>query len=692
MASCITPQWSGSSTPQARLTVTLNTSKSDGDTAALDWKLEYVAHGYAAHVTDERTYTVTINGSVITGTFAINGVKNTTTIKTDTIYIAKATTAKSISFSVSFPFNLTWSGVYGGTKTASGSISIPAKTSYTVSYNKNGGSTTPSNQIKWFGTNITLANAISRDGYTFKNWNTKADGTGTAYSACDTYSTNAAVTLYAQWTANKYTITYNPNGGNLGSVPATQQKTHGVPTTLSTYKPTRTNYIFLGWSTSSSATAATYAAGESYTANANITLYAVWQLAYKKPRIKSFKVFRCNSNNTLDDSGTKFGYSFDWETDLDVQSIKITWKPTNGNTEYDVKSKESVSGRSGSCSMYGALDGFDLDTTYTFTLTISDGIGERYSIAAATLSGSKYTIDFKAGGKGVAIGKAAELENVFDVGLTTRFLGNRYCMSSPGQDAASGYVLMAKIKIINVYVDSPITFVLTQRSQATPMTVHVLFDSSSSTTQSSLVSFRYEGTNYGAFLVHMDAMDWYLYVQKSVDWDDITVQDWYTSKRMDDRIEVTFPGSFVTEMPQGLEGWHRAIPAVLRSVIDCVMPVGFILTLYSHADPNTMYPGTTWKRIENAFLWGCDSSGTIGQTGGEKTHTLTINEMPKHDHGIRWTDTDGNAGGASQEHPMIRYGETGTGYAGAVTVETGGGAAHNNMPPYVQVSIWRRTT
>jgi len=71
-----------------------------------------------------------------------------------------------------------------------------------------------------------------------------------------------------------YTITYDANGGT--GAPASQTKTYGTALTLSSTKPTRSGYEFLGWSTSSSATTAAYTAGGSYTANASATLYAVW--------------------------------------------------------------------------------------------------------------------------------------------------------------------------------------------------------------------------------------------------------------------------------------------------------------------------------------------------------------------------------------------------------------------------------
>lgn len=74
-----------------------------------------------------------------------------------------------------------------------------------------------------------------------------------------------------------YSVNYNANGGS--GAPAGQTKTYGQTLTLSSVKPTRAGYDFLGWATSSTATTATYQPGGSYTTNAGITLYAVWQVA-----------------------------------------------------------------------------------------------------------------------------------------------------------------------------------------------------------------------------------------------------------------------------------------------------------------------------------------------------------------------------------------------------------------------------
>jgi len=76
---------------------------------------------------------------------------------------------------------------------------------------------------------------------------------------------------------NTYTVSYNANGG--AGAPANQTKTQNVALTLSSTRPTRSGYTFLGWATSSTATSVAYQPGASYTANASITFYAVWQAA-----------------------------------------------------------------------------------------------------------------------------------------------------------------------------------------------------------------------------------------------------------------------------------------------------------------------------------------------------------------------------------------------------------------------------
>lgn len=171
----------------------------------------------------------------------------------------------------------------GGTMTVSTSYTIPALTKYTISYNANGGSGAPSAQSKYYGKTLTLSSTKpTRTGYTFKGWATSSSGS-VSYASGASYTANASATLYAVWQANIYTVKYNANGGT--GAPPNQTKTYGVTLTLSSTKPTRasvnddgvtTTYTFKGWATSSTATSVSYASGAKYTANASVTLYAVW--------------------------------------------------------------------------------------------------------------------------------------------------------------------------------------------------------------------------------------------------------------------------------------------------------------------------------------------------------------------------------------------------------------------------------
>lgn len=150
---------------------------------------------------------------------------------------------------------------------------------YKVTFDANGGSGAPSAQTKTYGVNLTLSSTKpTREGYTFKQWNTAKDGTGTAYSAGGTYSGNAAVTLYAIWTANQYTVKFNNNGGS-GAM-SDQTMTYDTAAALKSNIFTKTGYSFMGWSKTSGGSVV-YQNGQSVknlvsTSGGSITLYAVW--------------------------------------------------------------------------------------------------------------------------------------------------------------------------------------------------------------------------------------------------------------------------------------------------------------------------------------------------------------------------------------------------------------------------------
>lgn len=418
MATCITSQWV-STAPQARLTVTQTASTHTS--ATLSWKLEYIASSPANTDGTGRSYSVVIDGDIVKyGSYNINGVAGIKTIASGTKTITKGSSAKTVAFFISFGFNLTWSGQKENTLTANGSISVAAKdTRYVIAFNANGGTGAPVSQIKWQGESITLSSdKPTRFGYSFVRWNTNTSNTGTAYSPGATYSTNANVTLYAIWKANTYTVSYNANGGT--GAPANQTKTYGVDLTLSDIKPTKNGYTFLKWNTNSSGTETSYNSGATYSGNYAITLYAVWTNTYKPPRINNVSVERCDQNGTLLDNGPYAKIIFNWSSDEDVLSITIRWKYSGGSWSTAVSPSGSISGTSGSINQVFGDGLLFPEKSYTVEIKVTDSLGN--TVITRNISSQFFTLDLKAGGKGVAIGKAAE-EDLFDVGFKTKFTG-----------------------------------------------------------------------------------------------------------------------------------------------------------------------------------------------------------------------------------------------------------------------------
>ena len=125
--------------------------------------------------------------------------------------------------------------------------------------------------------------------------------------------------------------------------------------------------------------------------------------------------------------------------------------------------------------------------------------------------------------------------------------------------------------------------------------------------------------------------------------------------------------------------------------LDLVYPVGSIYMSANSTSPATLFGGT-WERVKDTFLLAAGSSYAAGSTGGEATHKLTVSEMPAHSHNPLLGSTRlGGNGGTSTGWRMAadsNWSQVGT-YA--TTQASGGGAAHNNMPPYLAVYVWKRT-
>ena len=122
--------------------------------------------------------------------------------------------------------------------------------------------------------------------------------------------------------------------------------------------------------------------------------------------------------------------------------------------------------------------------------------------------------------------------------------------------------------------------------------------------------------------------------------------------------------------------------------------IGMIIhttTLDTEEKVKAIYGGTTWVKIEGRFLLGQSGSYVINSTGGEASHTLTVNEIPSHNHLSVSSGRSQVFGFTPGGWSAVTPDTTNTNATNDKTGYTGGGKAHNNMPPYKVVYIWERT-
>lgn len=141
-----------------------------------------------------------------------------------------------------------------------------------------------------------------------------------------------------------------------------------------------------------------------------------------------------------------------------------------------------------------------------------------------------------------------------------------------------------------------------------------------------------------------------------------------------------------------------------KNLVDLIYPIGSVYISVNEINPSTLFGGE-WEQIKDKFLLSAGDTYSAGATGGEATHTLTVDEMPSHKHEIYqhvngynfavvtgYGDAGGSKiamganGGVSNLDPGS--GDTARGLVNSWY--TGGSQAHNNMPPYIAVYMWKR--
>ena len=216
-----------------------------------------------------------------------------------------------------------------------------------------------------------------------------------------------------------YAVTYNANGGS--GAPGAQTKYYGINLALSSVTPSKSGYTFKGWASSeANAKAGTvnYNKGATYTSNAVLALWAVWELTYIKPTISGLSIERCRSDGTLDDEGDYANVTFNWAvfrsalaryyngnttpySNNSVSACTITI--TNGTITKTATPTLSGASNTGESVIVG--DGtFDTDEQYSVTIVITDSqsvYNDKTTTLLGVLARAAFPMDINADGTAV---------------------------------------------------------------------------------------------------------------------------------------------------------------------------------------------------------------------------------------------------------------------------------------------------
>lgn len=376
--------------------------------------------------------------------------------------------------------------------------------------------------------------------------------------------------------------------------------------------------------------------GRSGSASKSITV-----LPYSPPAVSRLAVARCNSDGSANDMGThcKVTYSFAITSlsSKNAKTIKLKYKKTS-ETSYTTVSLTSAYSATNATYVFAA----DESASYNVALEIEDSFTS--ASLSTTVSTAQVPMHLGSDGISIAFGKLCE---------------------------KSGYEFGKEI-----------------------------FDRFGTAITNGLAKYESAGIDPNETLEELILTNHANAPLGSGDFFYIHTAFYNTKSTSANRAQFAYPYKTASSMYYRYYvsgAWSAWIEIVKKSdVLDLVYPVNSVYISYSHTSPAELFGGT-WYRMQSRFLWGTTTDGTIGATAGEQTHTLTVNEMPSHTHHLK-RDMSGVEIGIAGGNGSVQ-GNALNGTYSTVSIfgssigagATGGGAAHNNMPPYVNVAIWRRT-
>ena len=281
-----------------------------------------------------------------------------------------------------------------------GPIVVDTPAIFSLAYDGNGNTSgvVPSSATGYSGATVIVASYgdLVNANHTFISWNTKAGGDGANYAVGSEFTISGDATLYAKWEENpKYRLTYDANGGT-GAGPLHQDEYVNTVVILNDENALKmANHTFDGWNTKADGTGTQYAAGDSYTITADVTLYAHWKEDNKY-------TLSYDDNGSTSGSGTApasvSGYE---DADIDVSDqgslLKTNWTFVGWNTAVD-----------GSGDSYDAGDEFKIGSSnailyaqweenekYTLSYDGNDSTGGTAPVSAEYYEGQSVTVSGK---------------------------------------------------------------------------------------------------------------------------------------------------------------------------------------------------------------------------------------------------------------------------------------------------------
>lgn len=661
-----------------------NSQSIENNTTTIGWKLELITGGGALYKSN-RKWTVTIDGKTQTGTVNVSIDENSTqTLASGTATINHNDDGtKTFSYSFSQQFEMTLNnGKYMGTYSGSGSntlttiarasqpscITWPDHTqnvgefgdTISIHMNRKSSSFTHTVRYKFGSQSGTIATSVG----TGTTWTipltlmnlipNAVKGSGTIY--VDTYSGSTKIgTKSCGFTAtvpssikptcsvavsdptgnlakygsyvkglSKFEVTVTPTPAYGSAIKAYNTTANGSKYTKASF----TTGVLTSYGTLAVTATVTDNRGRSASAQKSLAV-----LNYTPPAVTKLTVGRCDADGTANEQGDHVQVTFSATVtaleNINTATYVLQYKKS---TETNF-TKVTISDLQNQYSVTNHKHVFEADTgsSYDVEVTVTDNHG---SATRSTSASTAFTLmHFGADGTSIGLMKVAERSHAIDIG------GDIYMNDNALYGSHGLFDSRDTNELPQYYMETFGRGVIWEFKRL------------------SSIEFTDPSTNYAP-------------VQTIIPWKDpsggLPRQIAYEGRTRWIRI-----------------GTSETTWGAWQSDALIAYPVGSIYIAYNHTNPGTLFGGT-WERLTGGFLWASQDGDTIGQTGGEKEHKLTVEELPTHSHGSVYS---GNASG-TKSYSWLSSGGSNMAY-GAVSV--GSGQAHNNMPPYIQVSIWRRT-